>query len=145
MTMMTKSMMMQPDLFKCHGYLQYNKIDSDFGVSLIVPQDLSDYYRTLIPKYKKVVRQKYHAHITVVRIYGEKPTNLNSWGVHANKKFTFYYSNTIEDSPNYYWLNCFSKDLENIRQELGLKNDFFKDKAPCDFKKYFHITIGNKK
>lgn len=136
---------MQPDLFKCFGYLQYNKMNSDLGVSLIVPQDLSDYYRTLIPKYKKVVRQKYHAHITVVRIYGEHPTNLDFWEVHANKRFSFYYSNTIHESTNYYWLNCFSKDLENVRQELGLRNDFIPHPAPDGFKKYFHITIGNKK
>lgn len=132
-------------LFECQGYLKYAKVDSDLGLSLMVPQDLSNYYRSFIPKYKKVAIQKYPAHITVVRIHNEKPTLLDNWGFHKNKTVKFYYSNEIQESDNYYWLNCFSKDLENIRKELGLRNDFFKDPAPLDFKKFFHITIGNKK
>lgn len=99
-----------------------------------VDSEISRYYRSLIPKYIYTFPQKYPAHITIVRKDQEiMPANV---GFIQNTLVYFEYDSTINFSDTYVWLNCYSKDIEDIRESLGLPR--------CRFNS-FHITIGNMK
>lgn len=131
-------------LFESEGTLQYS-VEPQVGFKLIVsvPQQLSNYYFSLIPSYKNVNRQFYPAHISVVR--KETPTNLEAWGKHHNQRIKFLYENWIYSGTVYYWLNCFSQELEDIRLELGLPVSSQYTLPPAGFVKCFHMTLANTK
>ncbi len=69
-------------------------------------------------------------------IRGEEPKNKTAWKKHNGRIVEFFYSSEIRMSEIYFWLPCFSKDLEDIREELGLRR-----KPKVDF----HLTLGNVK
>ena len=50
----------------------------------------------------------------------------------------------VYNDETYYWLNVFCKDLEEIREELGLTKSGDVSLSP-DGRHKFHITIGNSK
>lgn len=134
-------------LFKSSGILDCRQFDEYFGIYLNVSQSISNYYYNLIPKFKKKSQQRYASHITVVRIYKEFPKNIHLFDSYKNQSFNFYYSNIIRENENYYWLDVYSKELENLRTVFGLKNEYYfsDEKHSLIFNKTFHITIGNKK
>lgn len=131
-------------LFKSSGPLRY-RIGQDGGYSLRVEVDqgISDFYRSLIPKWIKTNSQMYPAHISVVR--KEVPVNLEFWGKHEGEEVEFVYSNEIHHGTVYWWLNAFSKRLEEVRIELGLPVSSQYTRPPDSWIKCFHITIGNMK
>lgn len=47
------------DIVKC--------FDDEWKVNVLIDDELANYYRSLIPKYYKVAKQKYQTHITLVR------------------------------------------------------------------------------
>jgi len=108
-----------------------------------VDQELSDYYRALIPKYYKVRRQLYPAHVSTVR--KENVPNLAAWGKHEGRALSFEYDGYIHNDERYWWLNTFSIELEQIRTELGLPISSKYTLPPSGFTKCFHMTIGNTK
>jgi hypothetical protein len=108
-------------------------------------QELSNYYRVLIPKWKNAKSQMYPAHITVVREGLEEPKNLEFWGKYQGEKIEFYYSPEVQEGTVYFWLNIFSVRLEEIRIELGLSVHSEYTLPPEGFTKCFHMTVGNKK
>lgn len=103
-----------------------------------VDQQISNYYRSLIPKHYCVNGQRHAAHITVVRIGVEKPPNMDVWNKHQGVMVEFEYSSTIERDGVYWFLRCRSEQIEEIRKELGLPKYF-------DQKKGYHLTLGNTK
>jgi len=108
------------------------------GIRMIaeVDQELSEYYRSLIPKYYNVKPQRYKCHITIVRTGIETPTNMEFWGKYQDQKISFSYSPIIQNDGTYFWLDAYSSDIEKIREELGLPK-YRKDR------KEYHITIAN--
>jgi hypothetical protein len=132
-------------LHNSEGRLSYRKEGNSYGLTVQVDQGISDFYRSLIPKYYDWQQQKYPAHITVVRIHKEVPKNLEHWGKYNNKKIKFAYSGMIHDGTVYWWLNAFSTELEDIRLELGLPVRSEYTLPPEGFTKCFHITLSNKK
>lgn len=130
-------------IFWSSGPLKYTIDNSGYKLNLIVDQSISDYYRSLIPKYIDLNRQKYPAHISVIR--KETPANIDLWGKYEGLELKFAYTNLIFRGTIYYWLNAFSKELEEIRLELGLPVSTQYTRPPGDFIKCFHITIGNTK
>lgn len=126
------------------GVLKYS-YDKDYGYKLIVSVDpgISMFYRWLIPFWKVANPQRYPAHITVVR--KEVPKNLNVWGKYEGRKIKFLYSPDIQYDERYWWLNVVSSELEEVRTELGLPVSSKFTRPPGEFKKYFHITIANRK
>lgn len=98
-----------------------------------IDKELVRYYRCLVPKYYYIQSPKYHPHVTLVRS-GELEL--------ITKKFSgtvdIYYSPVIYYKEPYFWLNCWSEEIGNIREELGLKRYRFEDENPS-----YHITIGN--
>lgn len=130
-------------LFPCEGFLHYNHIEG-YGYKLIVNLDQSvvDFYRKLIPKYYYASPQRYNAHISVVR--KEVPQDLSNWGKREGESIPFFYSNYIHHGTVYFWLNAFSKELEELRRELGLEVDRHPNCNPPDgFIKCFHISLAN--
>lgn len=132
-------------LHESKGVLQYRKEGNSYGVVVRADQGISDFYRSLIPKYFACNRQKYPAHITVVRIHRERPQNMKFWGLYDGLEIDFFYSSYIHEGSVYWWLNAFSTKLETIRQELGLPVTSQYTRPPDGYNKCFHLTIGNKK
>lgn len=129
-------------LYKSKGILKYDIVDVGYRLVVEVDQGIADFYRSLIPKSKGVRRQKYPAHISVVR--HEIPLVLDKWSEYHGCEVEFVYDNEIKNGKVYYWLNTFSTKLEEIRTELGLPVSSEYTRPPSDeYVKCFHITIGN--
>ena len=132
--------------YKHEQYTLYNSIGtlkygSNYSLRLLIDPEIANYYRCFIPKKYNYNKPKYEPHISVVRKV--VPTNLQHWGKYEDKQIEFQYDNNIHFGTQYIWLNCFSKELENIRLELGLSiHDEFTE-PPQDYKKCFHTTLGN--
>jgi len=131
-------------LISSQGILRYSVVDPDtyYKVNVEVDPQISAYYKGLLPKWYKCNQQRYAPHITVVR--KEKPLDLTKWELYEGKVIDFQYEPVVYNDETYYWLNCYSKDLENIRSELGLPI-WAKYNCPPDLKHCFHMTIGNRK
>lgn len=131
-------------LHKSIGVLKYS-YDKEYGYKLIVSVDpgIALFYRWLIPFWKVANPQRYPAHISLVR--KEVPKNLDAWGKHEGRKVKFLYSPDIQYDKNYWWLNVWSKELDEIRSELGLPVDSPYTRPPDGFLRCYHITIANKK
>lgn len=125
-------------MFYSTGILIYS--NNPYKLIVTVDQEISDYYRSLIPKTFYVRKQLYPAHISVVR--NEIPVNIEKWACHHNVIIDFEYEPVIYNDECYYWINAYSSVLEYIRVELGLYPTSEFTKSP-DGKHKFHITIGN--
>mgnify|MGYP003432516890 FL=1 len=111
-----------------------------------VDQGIVDFYRSLIPKSKYVTRQRYSAHVTIVREEKDFPPNKQSfWNKHEGETIQLEYNSVVRNSQAYYWLDVVSKDIEMIREELGLENRVYDLEPPVGYAKLFHITLGNTK
>lgn len=135
-------------LFQSRGVLEYHANLSvkdhrflDGKLIVVVDPNISLYYRSLVPKWMPLNPQKYPPHISVVR--REVPPNMAAWGKYQKETIDFTYSNEICNGKVYYWLNAFSKRLEEIRTELGLSISSEYTRPPDSWTKCFHITIGN--
>lgn len=136
--------MSQEIIHLAKGVLHYSRGQSG-GYRLVsdVNQELSDYYRSLIPKYIHVNPQRYSAHISIVR--NEVPVHKEWWGKYEGEVVEFYYSPLIKSGKVYFWLDVFCQRFEEIRQELGLPVSTEYTRPPDGFVKCFHMTIGNLK
>ena len=128
-------------MYQSTGTIQYN----DYPCKLIVLVDLElvEYYRSMLPKTIRINRQMYPPHISVVR--NEQPVINENWRLHEGEQIEFYYDGIIQSGKVYYWLNVFSKRLEEIRNELGLPVSSEYTRPPDEYNKCFHTTLGNLK
>jgi hypothetical protein len=117
-------------LYKAKGRVQ---VYDSYIVAYINP-DIVRFYKSLIPKWIYVNRQKYDAHITIVRKDAETIPNKENQPLVDGKTVWFYYDTQIKTCGTYYWMNVYSRDIEQIRISLGL--------SKCRFD-CFHITLGN--
>jgi hypothetical protein len=122
------------------GVLKYTPEPNNLRV--LIDPGLADFYRSLIPKWIRVNRPMYPPHISVVRKEPVIP-NTDAWGKYDGEEVTFVYSNIIHSGKLYFWLNVFSKRLEEIRVELGLPVSSEFTRPPCGFEKCFHTTLAN--
>ena len=127
-------------MFSSTGLLRYSI--NPYKLIVEVDPDISNFYRSLIPKYIHLNKPMYAPHISVVR--NNIPPNINVWDKYQNQKATFQYNSYIYNDELYYWLDVYSIDLENIRSELGLKPFGDVTWSP-DGRHKFHITLGNLK
>ena len=125
-------------LFDSQGKLRYD----DRKLIVEVDPEIVAYYKSLIPKYIRLNPQKYDPHISVVR---KELVDSPHWKEHEGELVDFQYSNIVHHGQVYYWLNAFSKRLEEIRVELGLPISSEYTRPPDTFEKVFHITLGNLK
>lgn len=128
-------------MFSSIGKLKY--YDNPCKLIVEVDQGLSDYYRTLLPKWFIVNRQRYGAHITVIRSECEIPVHMEHWRKYDEQPIEFFYEPAVKWGKVYYWLNIFCVKLEDIRLELGLPVVSEWTLPPEGFVKCFHMTIGN--
>jgi hypothetical protein len=63
------------------------------------------------------------------------------WGKYEGETVRFGYCNELRSDSTYIWLDCFAKQLEEIRLELGLT----RSRALNPDDGIFHITIANLK
>ena len=127
-------------MFQASGRIEYSERSR---VVAWVDDELSRYYRSLIPKAKYVQPQMYPAHITVVRSYPiEIVPNREPWGRHEGRIITFEYSGEICYEYPYYYLEAWSQDLNEIRIELGMTPFRIRGAKMLNC---FHLTIGNVK
>lgn len=105
------------------------------AVVVIDPQ-FAKYYLNLIPKYYYANPQMHDTHITVVRTNVEVPSVMTAWGKYNDQKVYFEYIPMIKVSKKYFYLDAFSEQIGDIREELGLPR--FRNDYNC-----YHITIAN--
>src|SRR5271170_4158649 len=98
-------------LYTSSGLLHYE----DKKLIVSADQELSRYYRALVPTYIRLNPQRYPAHISVVR--NETPSLMEHWGKHQGREIEFQYEPYVHSGTIYYWLNVFSSELEGIRSE----------------------------
>lgn len=132
------------DLHKSNGVLRYSH-DNKVGFKLILEVDRGIYffYRNLIPKYYHVQPQAHHPHISIVR--KETPVELDYWEKHAGERISYVYDIDIKHDNRYWWLDCYSKEFDSIRAELGLTPPKPWTPLPPGFDKRYHMTLGNTK
>lgn len=128
--------------YNSFGKLEYSK-EPIIKLVLQIDQDLSNFYRKLIPKYLHVNPQAYKAHVSVI-MRGINPPNMQFWEKYQNHVVDFEYCSWIFSDEKYYWLSVVSPELEKIRNELGIES------VPKPFlnkgqQHIFHMTIGNTK
>lgn len=126
-------------MFSSVGILKYSS--NPFKLIVSVDQELSDFYRKLIPPTINVRKPMYSAHISLVR---EESPKLEYWNKYQDQNIVFNYESFIYNDPIYFWLKVECKQLEKIREELGLNRVSPITKSP-DNQHDFHITIGNLK
>lgn len=114
------------------------------GFKLIVEVDpeISNYYRSLIPEYHRVNRQRYAPHISVIR--DESILYSEEWNSLQGRLVTFWYGGVIHNDETYFWLEANSWELQDIRVKLGLTSTSRITRSP-DGCHSFHITLGNVK
>lgn len=108
-----------------------------------VDQEITRYYRSLLPKTIYLNTQMYSSHISIVR--KETPRHPQFWGKYEGQTVGFYYNNVIRNGTLYYWLDVFSIRFEIIRVELGLTVSSPFIEPPPGFLHCFHTTLGNVK
>lgn len=130
-------------LFPGSGVLRYSR-SPEYGFRLVMECDqaIADYYRSLIPQYKKPAPQRYGAHVSVVR---KEVPDVAAWGKYEGETIDFLYTGTVYFGRVYCWLNVFCNRLEEVRLELGLPVRSEYTLPPEGFTKCFHMTIGNYK
>jgi len=129
-------------LFKSSGYLHYDKDNLlRYKLVLSVDQEIIRYYRYLLPNSFALNSQMYDGHISVVR--KEVPLNMEFWGKYENELVEFEYSHAMRNGAIYFWIDVFSKRLEEIREELGLPICSPYILPPEGYRHCFHATIGN--
>lgn len=130
-------------MIKSIGTLRYSRPDG-YGWRLVLEIDpgISDFYRSLIPKWFTANPQASRPHITIVRV--AKPPKTKAWGNYEGEKIEFYYDPYIHQGGAYWWLDCFSKRLDEVAEELGLSltNPFYDPPAGYG-RKVWHTTIAN--
>lgn len=106
----------------------------DGTISLLIDQELVDYYRSMIPKYIWTKSTKFPAHVTVVR--GPVETwNYSRWGLDNGAIYTYNYFPQLTLKGKYCFLDVESHEIGLLREALGLS----------EFRKTFnnyHITIA---
>jgi hypothetical protein len=109
---------------------------------LDIDQGIVDLAFALTPKYYKLKRQAFRAHISVVR--NEWFVSAN-WGMHEGEIVEFTYDPRTINDETYHWMRAWSDRLSQIRLELGRPAFRHGVTLPPDGELCFHITVGNTK
>ena len=129
-------------LFTSTGTLVTSVDRGNYKLIVEIDPEISNYYRSLIPKYCRVNRQRYAPHISVVR--DEEIRYWSEWNGLQGKVITFWYVGIIHSDETYFWLEVNSWDLQDLRVKLGLTSTSRITRSP-DGNHSFHITLGNVK
>jgi hypothetical protein len=124
------------------GIVHYDTADG-YWVTVSVDQQLLDYSYSLIPKYHRVVKPRWKAHVTVIRPedFSEIP-DLQHWSKHEGETVSFVYDPTVMYEKGFWWFNLWCLTMEDIRRELGLSTKSRITIPPSGYNKAFHCTVG---
>lgn len=127
-------------MFQSSGTLNY---DYSWKINLKADDDIAKLYRSLVPPSQICRPQRYPAHLTVTRLVIPPHAKL-FWMKYEGMTFSFDYDPYIRYNGVYWWLNCQSQQLRDIREELGLSSTSGMFRPPTE-EDCFHMTIGNSK
>lgn len=130
--------------FKTQGVLKYSVLEPgvSYKLTLVIDPGVAEFYRSMVPKHEECRPGRYAPHVTVVR--NEVPGNMKKWGLYEGLEVELEYDSLVWYDGTYWWLDCYSEFLENVRMELGLPM-YSKYSCPPSGKFCFHMTIGNSK
>ena len=128
-------------MFKSIGKLNYD--NKKRRCVLLIDEGIAEFYRALIPKAQSWQRPRYRSHITVVRT-GIENVSDKLWGYGKGMKIPFTYDPYIWIDHKYIFLDAFSPELEDVRENLGLPRQRMPHPKGMDYS-CFHITIANMK
>jgi hypothetical protein len=103
----------------------------------MLSNNLTAFYRHLIflQTGETLTAPMWRSHVSVIR--GEEPRNKGAWKKFHGREVTIqYFPERAMQNDKYVWFPAHSVELEDIREELGLRRT---PKTP------FHLTIGNRK
>jgi hypothetical protein len=95
---------------------------------------ITDYYRSLIPKAYYVNPPRTKAHVSIVRPFEWPDRPFSQFN---GDKIQIRYYLPIRTCGIYFWLDCDCDEIKEIRRKLGLP-DYLKNDC-------YHITLGNTK
>lgn len=134
-------------MFVAKARLDYHSI---WCVAWLDPE-IGHYYRSLIPKAKYAQRPMYDAHVTVISRYDQPNRHGRLWGKYQDKEVLVHYDGVVRPCGEYFGLDCWSKDIADLREELGLNRlmgahwdwpGLNKEHGNID---RYHITVANTK
>jgi len=99
---------------------------------LVCDKGIADYYAWFLKRYGIEVNtaSPWGTHISIIK--GDCPPDLADWGKHEGEEMRFEFKNFVRyDNGKHAWLDVYSQDLSDFRQDLGLSE-----------KKWFHLTVG---
>ena len=130
--------------FTSKGILKYSTLEPQisYKLSLSVDVGVAEFYRSLVPKAYRCQPGRYEPHVTIVR--NELPPNMEKWGIYEGREVEFEYDTEVWYDGTYWWLECYSEFLEDIRVDLGLPI-YSEWNCPPSMRSCFHMTIGNSK
>lgn len=127
-------------MYSSTGQIRYRE---GLWVTAYIDQELADYYLSLIPKYYRVKKPRWEAHVTVVRPEDEPKNVRENWGKHNNEIVEFIYDPTLQEERGIWWFNLWCKIMEQIRLELDLSIKSRITRPPWPgYNKCFHCTVG---
>lgn len=103
-----------------------------------IDRGIGDYYYSLIPLSFVARKPLYGNKITVVRSFPIETFDYEKGMEFDKKTVEIEYDGCIQYQQPYFYLDCWSQDIQDIRKSLGLpvyRNGFSS----------YHITIGNVK
>jgi len=138
-------------MYASSGTLRYSPkreaSDQHWWVILDCDPEIGRYYRHLYHhehhRCRKLAKPFWGPHITVLR--NEEPDDAykHLWNRHAGEKIEFHYQGGIKDNygperyRSFFWLEVICPRLNEIRQELGLKD------VSSIWKGGYHLTVGS--
>lgn len=88
-------------------------------------ESLGCYYRHLYWlahfRVQKLLRPAWKEHVTVIR--NEEPPHKGGWEKYTGKSVEFEYNPEPRTNGSYWWLEVCSRELQEIRVELGLSRE----------------------
>ena len=135
-------------MFTTRGKLDYHSV----WCVAWVDRSIGCFYRNLIPKAAYAQSPMYDAHVTVVSKYDSDAVKRGPlWGKYQGREIVVYYDGIVRPCADglYYGLDCWSKDIGDLREELGLTRLLggfqgdWPDANPTMDK--YHITVANTK
>jgi len=129
-------------MFKANGKLVYD--NKKRRAIVLVDDGIARFYRALVPKSQRWLKPKYHTHITVVRTGVEKVSD-DLWGYGDGMDIEFSYDPYVWIGKVYIYLDIYSKDIEKVRENLGLPRLRIPHPSMTEARNCFHVTIANMK
>jgi hypothetical protein len=131
------------NMFTSIATIEYRNDKSGPWVTAWMDQEILNYYFEFIPKSNRTLKPRWKAHATVVRPE-DNPIIKDVWKKHDGERVELIYTNDIQTERGVWWINLWSKTMEEIRVEMNCSIVSRITRPPWPgYNKCFHCTIGN--